>query len=339
MVIETLQDVLESAADAHQAHCGLVAYPPGSVDNWSKLRYGDLRTLAQSNASSIRLLKGFVEGSVILLHFVSNLDSIVWFWSVLYAGCVPAMSTPFSHNPRQRQNHLNHLHTLLKDPLCITTVGLLKEFEGQHQLKLQVVDNIPCLHGPVLTETITLPSCQPDDLALLMLTSGSTGNAKAVALKHRQIIASVSGKAAVRDLQPNSAFLNWVGLDHVASIVETHLQAMYLCMDQVHVQAADIIANPRHFLTLIERHDVSRSFAPNFFLAMLRQTLESDAPAGSRTTWNLTALRFLGSGGEANPVDTCDALSGILSTLGAPKDVIVPGKRFIQDSPHIHQPD
>jgi long-subunit acyl-CoA synthetase (AMP-forming) len=38
-----------------------------------------------------------------------------------------------------------------------------------------------------------------DSLAMLMLTSGSTGNAKAVRLRHKQVLAAISGKASVRE--------------------------------------------------------------------------------------------------------------------------------------------
>ena len=166
-----------------------------------------------------------------------------------------------------------------------------------------------------------LPS--PHDRALLMLTSGSTGNAKAVVLRHEQIIASVAGKASARQLPRDQPFLNWVGLDHVAGMIEIHLQAMYLCVDQIHVQAADLIASPFLFLSLIDKHRVSRSFAPNFFFSRLRRVLE----AGNVTpeTLDLSCLRFLGSGGEANPVEICSAVSNLLTPYGAPENLIIPG--------------
>lgn len=58
-----------------------------------------------------------------------------------------------------------------------------------------------------------------------MLTSDSTGNAKAVELSHAQILAAVAGKTSVRQLQKGRPMLNWIGMDHVASRVEIHVQA------------------------------------------------------------------------------------------------------------------
>ena len=77
-----------------------------------------------------------------------------------------------------------------------------------------------------------------------MLTSGSTGNAKAVCLRHDQINQSVRGKSQHLGLTNNDILLNWIGMNHVANLIEMHLHAMYLCAEQVHVQASDLLLEP-----------------------------------------------------------------------------------------------
>ncbi|KAI1073376.1 hypothetical protein F5B20DRAFT_587315 [Whalleya microplaca] len=155
-----------------------------------------------------------------------------------------------------------------------------------------------------------------------MLTSGSTGNAKAVCLSHQQVLSALDGKASVRILPANRPFLNWIGLDHVASLVEIHLQAMWLGVDQVHVHAADIVSSPIRFLDLLDRHIVSRSFVPNFFLAKLVSSIQS---VQNSATWDLSNLTVLASGGEANDVGTCVKAAIMLQRYGAPYNVITPG--------------
>jgi hypothetical protein len=82
-------------------------------------------------------------------------------------------------------------------------------------------------------------------------------------------------KATVRDLRPHWPFLNWIGLDHVASLVEIHLQVMYLGVGQIHVDTSNVVSNPAIFLTLLSQHKVTRTVAPHFFLARLGAVLKS----------------------------------------------------------------
>lgn len=163
-----------------------------------------------------------------------------------------------------------------------------------------------------------------EDIAALMLTSGSTGSAKAVCLTHKQIITAIRGKASVRSLPPGGAFLNWIGLDHVASLVEIHLQALWLGTDQVHVHAVDVTTSPRVFLNLLSSHRIARSFAPNFFLARLVSAVEQ-VGGEEHDRWDLSNLGLLASGGEANEMRTCIAASTLLQRYGAPRHVITPG--------------
>ena len=57
-------------------------------------------------------------------------------------------------------------------------------------------------------------------LAVLMLTSGSSGNAESGCLTHKQILAAVRGELSSMPLPQGSALLNRIALDHVAGLVE-----------------------------------------------------------------------------------------------------------------------
>ena len=324
--IEDVKSILDTAAEGHSAGC-IIAYPNGNVTDMAsaqRLSYKELRDQAQSNAALLCQKLGFRKDRLVLLHFGDHLDNIVWFWSVMYAGCTPVMSTPFTNNVQQRQKHIQHLHSLLKDPVCITSYASLGDFSGQDILKPIVVkDLLPKSSSEkslryVSTSVVTDP-------AILMLTSGSSGNAKAVCLGHEQIFAAIKGKASVVKLDTRNAFLNWVGLDHVAGLIEIHLQAMYLGMDQVQVPAATVIADPSSFLNLASRHQVSRSFAPNFYLAKLKQAIESNDPRIEQDL-NLSCLSYLASGGESNHTETCSVVANLLHhKYGARENVIIPG--------------
>lgn len=258
-----------------------------------------------------------------LLHFGDHLDNIIWFWSVVYANCTPVLSTPFTDNIEQRQKHCQHLYGLLNDPHCITSFTSLGDFSGQDILKPIVVEDLS--DGSSEKPHRYVSPSAATDTAILMLTSGSSGNAKAVCLSHEQIFAAIRGRASVVKLDTRNAFLNCIGLDHVAGLIEIHIQAMYLGMDQVHVPAATVIAEPSSFLNLVSRHRVSRSFAPNFYLAKLKGSIEANDPKIDKDL-DLSCLLYLTSGGESIHTETCNAVAYLLyHKYGAPKNVIIPG--------------
>jgi acyl-CoA synthetase (AMP-forming)/AMP-acid ligase II/thioesterase domain-containing protein len=329
-----LQDVLRQRANSEPSR-GLIVY---SLDNSStpqETSYSKLYELSKQNSIIIRSLRSFRDTQPILIHLENQWDAIVWFWSVLLANGLPVLSSPMSNVDEYRHKYLAGLSKLLESPICITRQDDLPSFDGDHTLQLETVESL--LGGRFRNDSPNADYVEPssvvaqsDDsirmksnaLAMLMLTSGSTGNPKAVCLTHQQVLAAVQGKASFRPPPVGHALLNWIGLDHVASLTEIHLLALWLGLDQVHVAPAAVVSSPTLFLDLLSRHRVSRSFAPNFFLAKLVSSVGAE-PISSK--WELSSLTALISGGELNDVKTCLAASAIFERYGARRNVITTG--------------
>jgi acyl-CoA synthetase (AMP-forming)/AMP-acid ligase II len=239
---------------------------------------------------------------------------------------VPVISTALPKNSSLRTAHLDHLSKILMKPLCLTRNHLVSEFSEQASIRAMAVD---LLDQKTVAPMTDFTGSDLDDTAVMMLTSGSTGKSKAVCLSHGQIFAALKGKLSVVALHGLS-FMNWIRLDHVASLIEIHLQAIFAHKDQVHVHSVDVLSNPINFIDLIHRHRVTRTFAPNSFLAKLRAMLSDKPNASGKTNgvsrhWDLSCLNYVASGGEANVTKTCYEVSALLSHYGAPANVVVPG--------------
>ncbi|KAI9827478.1 MAG: putative NRPS-like protein biosynthetic cluster [Thelocarpon impressellum] len=325
---QNLYHLLRIAASAGDT--GITVYPPGAVTKpgeGTRLSYAELFERAKANARLIHQIEGISRDSTVLLHFDQHLESIEWFWAVIVAGYLPVVSTPFVNDLDQRTKHLVHLNNLLKTPVILTNKRLAPEFLGLEQLKLNTIENLTLRDGCSAYPLPDGAAKEPEDLAVLMLTSGSTGNAKAVCLRHGQVLRAVEGKSIYHDMSAGDVFLNWIGMDHVANLTESHLQAMNLGAEQVHAQAADMLMEPLAFLRLIHKHRAAYTFAPNFFLASLRRALDDAKTAAPEKTqeFELSCLKALISGGEANVVETCAALSKYLYQFHIKRDVIRPG--------------
>ena len=322
----TIQDLLATTAENHPSK-GCMFYSLGETQSGWSLSYGELLSRALHNSRLLRQLGNFSPGSVILIHLEDQSDAITWFWSTVLAGAVPAVSTPLTNVLDQREQHVRHLHEMLQNPICITRESLLDQFTQPFVLNIKTIEDI--CRSKRLTSRVpdTTNATSADDMAMIMLTSGSTGNAKAVGLKHTQILAALSAKFLPHRVTANGqlSWLNWIGLDHVAALIEGHLLPMFAGAHQVHVEPSDILAKPLLFLSLISKHSITNTFAPNFFLARLRRTIETSGQAGRLFKGaDLTSWRCLISGGEAVAVETCEALVEMLCVYGAPRNVIIP---------------
>ncbi|KAL3426979.1 nonribosomal peptide synthetase [Phlyctema vagabunda] len=247
--------------------------------------------------------------------------------------------------------NLEHLRTQTADQSAILTRPAVRidkshddEFQDVNDPELENSDSESaeytdrgCGIPEMLSQSIDLlqinessAACKrPDETAVLMLTSGSTGNAKAVPLRHGQILQAIKGKSMYHGTTKSDVFMNWVGLDHVANLSEIHLQAMSLYAQQIHLPK-DVVTDPLCFLDLIEKHKISYTFGPNFFLKSITGALineqgqieEAHAPIRTR---DLSSLKALISGGESNVVDTCVTLTQLLKRHHAPESFIRPG--------------
>ncbi|KAK4158683.1 acyl-coenzyme A synthetases/AMP-acid ligase [Cladorrhinum sp. PSN259] len=324
--IATLAELLKERAVGSPCNLkSLLIYPSGNTTSPITISYVRLLALARQNALVIRSRDSFQIHKPILLHTDNHWDAILWFWSIILANGIPVLSTPLSNAPEHRKKHIKGLSSLLESPICITRARNVPLFDGAPQtLQIHTIEGLDQTRITQRKKRQKIRHCgQSDALAMLMLTSGSTGSAKAVCITHKMALASVAGKAGASVLPPDRPFLNWISIDHVGALVEIHLHALWENVDQIHVDTADIVSSPTVFLDLLSRHRVLRSFAPNFFLASLVSTSQNK-PHPERT-WDLSNLRFLVSGGEANDMQTCVEASSLLETCGAPRGVIAPG--------------
>ena len=314
----SLTNILHRAASSP---CGLTIYGD-QEENSVYIPYCELFKTIQTKAKLVLGLPNARRGTVVLLHFSTFQENVEWFWAVVSAGLLPAVLTPLPVDTERRRNHLAHVCDTLERPIILASRDLIGDFEGVEHNDLTITDVGSSMDTAEDWALFDHGKC-PTDPAALMLTSGSSGNAKAVVLRHGQIIASVQGKSKYFDTNRADVFLNWIGFDHVASLVETHIHAMYLGADFVHVPAPTILVDPIRFLRLIDQHRVTYTFAPHFFLARLTEALEN--ASAPQTVFDISCLRHLISGGESNVVSTAVTLAKALQDHNLKGEVIRPG--------------
>ena len=146
-----------------------------------------------------------------------------------------------------------------------------------------------------------------DDLALMQLTSGSTGSPKAVQITHRNIHSNAEAMfiGAEYDVDTD-VMVSWLPCFHDMGMVGFLTIPMYFGAELVKVTPMDFLRDTLLWAKLIDKYKGTMTAAPNFAYALLAKRLRRQAKPGD---FDLSTLRFALSGAEpVEPADVEDLL-------------------------------
>ena len=136
---------------------------------------------------------------------------------------------------------------------------------------------------------------EESDVALLMLSSGSTGPPKAVRITHRGLADfAASSRPMALGMRPGHTTVNWLPVDHSGAFLLYHLLPVFTGCTNVHAPTDHVLAEPLRWLDLLDEHSARHSWAPTFAYQLI-----TDALAGHPSRrWDLAGVRSLVCGGE-----------------------------------------
>ncbi|MEV6550600.1 amino acid adenylation domain-containing protein [Streptomyces sp. NPDC051597] len=161
---------------------------------------------------------------------------------------------------------------------------------------------------------------RPDDVVLMLLTSGSTGLPKAVRLSHRNVLTRAAATATLNSLTEHDVSVNWIPLDHVTGVVMFHLRDVYLGCRQVHAPTSWILEDPLRWMDLAHRHRATVTWAPNFAFGLVSE----QAHRMSGRPWDLSPMRLVMNAGEVVVAATARRWLEVMKPFGLPQDVMHP---------------
>ncbi len=253
--------------------------------------YGDLLQKAQSINGGLKAL-GLQPQDKVILQLKHPQDFIPAFWGCILGGFVPV---PLGVAPTYSQvnnavQKLQNAWQMLEKPFVLASAELvqaiasLSELLGLENLQVESCDRLG-EYDPEPNYHLS----QPEDLAILLLTSGSTGMPKGVMLSHRNILSSVAATSEVSQLTREDISLNWLPLDHPGPLIRCCIRCVFLACQQIHAPTDLVLQDPLIWFDWLERYGVTSTWSPNFAF-----TLVNDQAAEiKQRRWNLSAVRSL----------------------------------------------
>jgi myxalamid-type polyketide synthase MxaB len=316
----TLPDVLQRAA---QSDIGILCLQPDGTEQFQA--YSTLLDRSQRVLTGLRK-SGLQPRDPVILQLAQPQEFLAGFWGCVLGGFVPVpIAVPPTYTLDQDKAHPVHYATQLLERATVLTSQNLEGAIGdglRSKSELNALSKIVAIDSLLCNE----PDKQPyqadlDQLALILLTSGSTGNPKGVMLTARNLLASVYGMATVNGLSGNSITLNWMPLEHVASLVMFHLTEVFVGCQQIHVPIERILQEPLHWLELIDRYRVTATWAPNFAYGLVNDRADEIA----NRSWDLSCVQWMGNGAEAVVGKTTRQFLELLLPYGLSQTAVSPG--------------
>jgi fatty-acyl-CoA synthase len=141
-----------------------------------------------------------------------------------------------------------------------------------------------------------------DDLALLQLTSGSTGSPKAVRINHRNFVSNAEAMFNGAQVDADTdVIVCWLPLFHDMGMTGFLTVPMFFGVELVKITPMDFLCDTLLWAKLIDKYKGTMTAAPNFAYTLFAKRLRRQATPGQ---FDLSTLRWALSGSE--PVEPAD---------------------------------
>ncbi|GAA2077532.1 fatty acyl-AMP ligase [Streptomyces albiaxialis] len=227
------------------------------------------------------------EGRQVLLLYPPGTAFVKAFVGCLYAGAV-AVPAPL---PTEQGQHFARVSGILRDAearAVLTDTGNAPEIaawlaaEGMTEVLCLATDQGPYGDPGAWHE----PGLEPDSLAFLQYTSGSTSEPKGVMVSHANLIANQQAIRNSVGSHERSRYGGWLPFYHDMGLIGHILQPLYLGGSAALMSPVSFLKRPFRWLQMIGDYGVTIGGGPNFAYDLcLRRVTDAHMETLDLSTW------------------------------------------------------
>src|SRR6185369_7011193 len=160
-----------------------------------------------------------------------------------------------------------------------------------------------------------LPKAQPDDIAFLQYSSGSTRFPHGVAVTHRSLLNNLAAHAHGMHFEARDRCISWLPWYHDMGLVGCFLSPVANQMSTDYIKTEDFARRPLAWLDMISRNpENSISYSPTFGYDICARRMSSQTKASDR--FDLSRWRLAGNGADMIRPDVMQAFVDAFSEAG-----------------------
>jgi acyl-CoA synthetase (AMP-forming)/AMP-acid ligase II len=286
-----------------------------------RFTYGELDRQARTVAAALREVAG--PGERALLLYAPGLAFAAAFFGCQYAGIVPVPAYP--PRPDRLAHSWQVLAALAADcrPRVILADHVIAPFlpHGEavpalSQVRRIVTDQLNTAGARHWRE----PAFDPDALALLQYTSGSTAAPKGVCITHRNLMHNEALIHAAFEHHGPGVGVNWLPPYHDMGLIGGLLQTVYHGAACYLMSPVAMLQDPSRWLRAISRYRADTSGGPNFAFDLCVQRV----PAERKTELDLSNWSVAAIGSEPIRATTMQRFAEAFASCGFRAETFYP---------------
>lgn len=281
----TVVDGLRNSAREFGNEHGILYYT--STDTSEYRGYADLDENARRIADALTR-RGYGVGDTIVIGLTNGLAVADAAFGAMYAGLafVPAPVTGYGAGAAFSKTVGDIVSAAGASALLVDTVVRERLGDADLGLPVLVLEDVLAEGDPAAW---TPPAIDPDTIAYLLFTSGSTGDPKGVIATHRTVMATAATTGVLFGVDKDAVMVGWAPMHHLMGLA---IQAIYPAINgaQAVACATEVFQRrPIFWLQMISTHRGTVSAGGNFAFALCTK-LATDEQIADLDLSSLVAL-------------------------------------------------
>ena len=319
-LLEVMKQHAQATSNQSELHCW-----NASQRDYSPVSYAELSKRAFAFGAKIAEQDGATQGRVVMIACHSPYATLVAFYGAISVGAIPMIfPMPLSLGSHEAlSERIQHWGFAFEHPaLLVLEEGLTEKFHDEIPAEIQTIRLSDNPEGDWQTRDTPASDYQPTsaDVAFFQTTSSSTGDHKAVAISHGNIMANVTSIRQAVNMDDNERMITWLPLFHDMGLVGTVLFSFCNNYTLFIMTPTQFVKRPALWLKGMHEHQCTIATAPNFGFDYCSRLI-SDKDVASM---DLRHVKHLFIGAEPIRVSTIDSFLKKFASCGIEPKVIRP---------------